>query len=168
MSSSLRWYINYILWYSPWRTCRWCRRSPPSHWWSEPSGRELWRRSDQSRLRTDGRRWCRQRPPPSGSHGRWSRWPRRWSSPSPSSRSVGWARSLLVNRVQLTLKKTLIEKSGDNVMETVWQVLVEICPRTTPNEMRTAAVAKSAEIIVPTLISMYGQLLSHSSDPNSY
>ena len=34
--------------------------------------------------------------------------------------------------------------------------------------MRTAAVAKSAEIIVPTLTSMYGQLLAHSSDPNSY
>ena len=40
-------------------------------------------------------------------------------------------------------------------------------PRTTPNEIKTAAVAKSADMSEPTLTSMYGQLLGQSEEPNS-
>ena len=50
------------------------------------------------------------------------------------------------------------------VMTTSW--VGEVIPSTTPNEMRTAAVAKSAEMRVPTSTSMKGQLLSHSSELN--
>ena len=40
-----------------------------------------------------------------------------------------------------------------------------VTPNTTPNEIRTDAVAKSADIRVLTLTSMYGQLLLQYSEP---